>query len=276
METSAQPYPLGQSADEHRRLMIQAQFYGELSEEILRHAGLGPGMKVLDLGCGAGDVSLLAAKLVGPTGAVVGIDRADEPLAIARRRAAAAGVDNVRFEKADGGSYESAEIFDALVGRFVLMYLPDPAAGLRRLAEKVRPGGVIVMQEMMQSVTQATPAVPLASRCIEWIKQTMRCAGVAPDFGLRLPTVFRAAGLPMPAIRLYGRMEGHADSGVFDVLAGTVRSLLPMMERFAIVRPGEVDPTTLADRLRAELLAAGAMALPPLIVAASTRVPMSA
>jgi len=273
METSAESYPLGQSAAEHRRLMIQAQFYGELSEEILRHAGLRPGMRVLDLGCGAGDVSFLAAKLVGPAGAVLGIDRAEEPLAVARRRAAALGATNVRFEQADGSSFEAEETFDALIGRFVLMYLPDPAAGLRRLVAKVRPGGVIVMQEMMQSVTQTTPAVPLAGRCIEWIKQTMRCAGVAPDFGLRLPAVFRAAGLPMPAMRLYGRMEGHADSAVFDVLAGTVRSLLPMMERFGVVRPAEVGATTLADRLRDEMLAAGAMALPPLIVAAWTRRP---
>jgi len=253
--------------------MIQAQFYGELSEEILRLAGLRPGMRVLDLGCGAGDVSLLAATLVGPTGSVVGIDRAEEPLAVARKRAAAAGLANVHFEHADGARFVSDQLFDALVGRFVLMYLPDPAAGLRHLVEKVRPGGVIVMQEMLQSVTQATPAVPLASRCIDWIKQTMRLAGVASDFGLRLPTVFRAAGLPMPAMRLYGRMEGHADSGVFDVLAGTVRSLLPMMERLGVVGPGEVDPATLPDRLRDEILAAGAMALPPLIVATWTRKP---
>src|SRR5262249_22184172 len=209
---SAQAYPLGQSAEEHRRLMIQAQFYGEISEDILRLAGIRPGMRVLDLGCGAGDVSLLAAKLVGPAGGVVGIDRAEEPLGVARKRAAAAGLANVSFEHADGASFVSDQLFDALVGRFVLMYLPDPSAGLRYLVEKVRPGGVIVMQEMMQSVAQATPAVPLASRCIEWIKQTMRLSGVTPDFGLRLPMVFRAAGLPMPTMRIYGRMEGHAAS----------------------------------------------------------------
>jgi hypothetical protein len=101
----------------------------------------------------------------------------------------------------------------------------------------------------------------------------MRCAGVAADFGLRLPAVFRAAGLPVPETRIHGRMEGHADSGVFDVIAGTVRSLLPMMERFDVVRRGEVDAETLSERLRDEILAAGAMALPPLIVAAWTRKP---
>jgi hypothetical protein len=61
-------YILGHDRDELDRLIYQARFFGGLTEEVLRRAGLAPGMRVLDVGCGTGDVSFLAARLVGPTG----------------------------------------------------------------------------------------------------------------------------------------------------------------------------------------------------------------
>src|SRR6202007_1153318 len=85
------PYPLGYSESEFRRLERMAAFFRDLTEEVLRRAGVAPGMHVLDVGCGVGDVSLLAGTLVGPTGAVLGIDRSAEAVDTARRRAAAAG-----------------------------------------------------------------------------------------------------------------------------------------------------------------------------------------
>jgi SAM-dependent methyltransferase len=81
-------YILGHDRDELDRLIDQARFFGDLTEEVLRRAGVGPGMRVLDLGCGTGDVSFLAARLVGPTGAVLGVDRSPEAVAVAERRAA--------------------------------------------------------------------------------------------------------------------------------------------------------------------------------------------
>ena len=68
-------YVLGHGSDEHRRLILQSRFVGELTEGVFAHAGLAQGMHVLDLGCGAGDVSLLAAAFVGAGGSVLGIDQ---------------------------------------------------------------------------------------------------------------------------------------------------------------------------------------------------------
>ena len=73
MATTA--YILGHDPGELDRLIAQARFFGDLTEEVLRRAGVGPGMRVLDVGCGTGDVSFLAARLVGPTGSVLGVDR---------------------------------------------------------------------------------------------------------------------------------------------------------------------------------------------------------
>jgi hypothetical protein len=69
-------YPLGYSQTEAQRLADQAAFLEDLTEDLLRRAGLCSGMRVLDVGCGVGDVSFLAARLVGEDGVVLGVDRA--------------------------------------------------------------------------------------------------------------------------------------------------------------------------------------------------------
>jgi ubiquinone/menaquinone biosynthesis C-methylase UbiE len=127
-------YPLGDSTTELARLERQAAFFGDLTEDLLRRAGLDQGMRMLGIGCGAGDVSLLAARLVGPTGAVFGVDRSAEAVAWARRRATAAGVAWAEFAASELDQVEPPGAFDALIGRLILLYLPDPAAVLRQLA----------------------------------------------------------------------------------------------------------------------------------------------
>jgi ubiquinone/menaquinone biosynthesis C-methylase UbiE len=79
-------YFLGHSDAEVERLALQNAFYRDATERCLRQAGLTSGMRVLDIGCGGGDVSLLAAELVGPTGFVLGIDRSAQAVTAAHRR----------------------------------------------------------------------------------------------------------------------------------------------------------------------------------------------
>src|SRR3954463_11117379 len=138
-----QAYILGHGSEEHRRLMLQSRFVGELTESVFARAGLAQGMRVLDIGCGAGDVSFLAAAFVGPSGSVLGIDQSPESISLARERAKAAGLAHVRVEVARLEEFREEGPFDALVGRLVLLYLKEPAVVLRQLAERVRPGGVV-------------------------------------------------------------------------------------------------------------------------------------
>ena len=136
--TDEADYPLGYSEQEARRLTEQAALLEELTAAVFQRAGISVGMTVLDIGCGVGDVSLLAARLVGPQGAVLGIDRAASSVETARRRASALGMDNARFEQADLASFDPRQSFDALLGRLVLLYLDDPADTLRRLSRYLR------------------------------------------------------------------------------------------------------------------------------------------
>ena len=142
-------YLLGHSALEHRRLLIQASYVRPWTARFLRRAGLSQGMSVLDIGSGLGDVSFIAAEIVGPGGRVVGVERDPVAVEAARRRAEAGGyADTVRFENSDLADFSAAKQFDALAGRFILQYLPDPAAALNRLACFLRPGGIVVMHDM--------------------------------------------------------------------------------------------------------------------------------
>ncbi|MEV5617747.1 methyltransferase domain-containing protein [Streptomyces bacillaris] len=82
----APAYPLGHAPEEMDRLLLQARLYGPVTAQALRQAGLGPGMRVLDAGCGAGDVTFIAAEAVGPGGSVTGVDAGPEALDLARAR----------------------------------------------------------------------------------------------------------------------------------------------------------------------------------------------
>ena len=92
-------------------------------------------MRVLDLGSGAGDVSILAARLVGREGEVMVLNATPKRWRGPTDRVAQVGLSNVRFIEGDAQTLDGiADGFDAAVGRLVLMYLPDPATALRRAA----------------------------------------------------------------------------------------------------------------------------------------------
>jgi ubiquinone/menaquinone biosynthesis C-methylase UbiE len=87
-------YVLGHTDREQHRLIRQARVLAPATERFLRDAGIVPGMRVLDIGCGMGDVTMLVAQLVGPQGKVVSIDLDQASLSTAQRRATGAGFDN--------------------------------------------------------------------------------------------------------------------------------------------------------------------------------------
>ena len=267
------PYVLGHADTELKRLMEQGRFYGELTEDIFRRAGLAQGMNVLDVGCGAGDVSFVAASIVGPEGSVLGIDKSPEAVKIAAERATRAGLPNVRFELADLEFFRAPSKIDALVGRLVLLYLADAAGALRRLVEQIRDGGIVAFVEMELSSVRAVPPLPLFATCVKWLRETFTRAGAEIDMGSRLHATFQKAGLPEPSMLMLGRVEAGPRSPVYENLSQTIRTLLPAMERFEVAKAAEVDIDTLADRLREEAVRAGAVLIPPCAIGAWARLP---
>ncbi len=261
MTSSAQPSPdyvFGYSEQEQKRLLWQANILRGWTERFFRAAGLGPGMRVLDLGCGMGDVSLLAADLVGPNGSVVGIDRDPAALNQARERAAHQGCAAfVSFVEADVNTFHSEELFEAVVGRYVLLYQPDPVATLRRLTALVPSGGLLVFHELDfgSFVAMWPEPPPLWQKSMQLVAEAFRRAGSPPDFGLRLTRTFLDAGLPWPTILAEVPVGGEPGSYLYGWLAGIIRSALPRIEQFNLATAEEIQIDTLASRLEAEAVA---------------------
>jgi SAM-dependent methyltransferase len=250
-------YVLGHSENEVQRLIEQGRFFGE-------------GMRVLDIGCGVGDVSFLAADLVGPSGEVIGVDRSPEATALATDRAAEAGFTNVRFLTRDVADLSLDSPVDVLIGRLVLMYFADPVV-LRRLLSLVTPGGIVAFQELSMDGVDSEPICPLFETAAQRIRETFLRAGSDPRTGLKLPRIFGEAGLPAPRVILGARVESEPDSPIFNQVAEITRSLQPLMERLGVATAAEIGIDTLADRIREETLALNATLVSPSLIGAWTR-----
>src|SRR5215472_724296 len=123
MSASSPEYVLGSTDAEHERLIRQASRLAPLTERVFRDAGIGPGQRVLDLGSGVGDVAFLAARIVGPAGEVIGVERDSCSISRARTRVMNAGLPNVTFVESDISQLPTGRLFDAVLGRFILQFL---------------------------------------------------------------------------------------------------------------------------------------------------------
>lgn len=271
MGDTAGTYLMGRSLGETRRLQLQGQFYAPHTNQLLRMAGIRPGMRILDAGCGPGDVSMEAARITEASGSVLGIDADAEILSVARRRAADAGLSNVSFEQASLPDVPVGSEVDAVIGRLILLHLDDPAAALRAMSRLVVPGGVVAFQDFNVSRARSVPEAPLLARCVEWVCAAGRAGGRNPDTGDQLISIFRRAGLPVPVVRV--AVPVTTDPAACELLAATVVNLLPVIEKAGIASRQEIDPDTLAERIWAEMSAADAVIVLPELVGAWARVP---
>lgn len=266
-------YVMGSTDSELRRLGTISALYHDITRRWLEKSGIGAGMSVVDAGCGPGDVALLAAEMVGPAGSVVGVDGSVEALDLARSRAESAGLGNIRFEEADVESWLPEEKVDAVAGRLILMHLSDPAKTVARLAEAVRPGGVISFQDVVLPTRRSEPDLPLVGAFNGWVVETLRRSGRPVDMGLRLAAVFREAGLPEPELTTGQPVERGAGALGYAIMAGDVTSLMQRMESLGVATAARVMPETFEERLRTEAAASGAALMSPLMVGACARVP---
>src|SRR5262245_46074944 len=130
------------------RLRVLAEEYGPSTRALLERAGVSAGTSCLDVGCGGGDVTLELARMVGPSGRVVGVDFDAAKIEIARREAAQQGLSNVTFEVRDVATWEPDVPFDLVSARFLLTHLRDPASLLAALFRHLRPHGVIAVEDI--------------------------------------------------------------------------------------------------------------------------------
>lgn len=273
--TEIPDYVLGFDEPEQRRLTLQDQLVGKFTRALLLDAGIGPGMRVLDVGSGVGDVSMLAAECVGPTGSVLGVERSPAYVAAARRRAADAKLTQVEFIERDLFEPLPESEFDLVVGRFVLEWLPDPTAAVRHLADFVRSGGAIVFQDYDHPQHEGQYSFPVAP---EWERVLDACIAALARHGLHrrmgamLRQTFIAAGLAPPQLRVDVAMGGGPDHAAYTWLAAGACSLRAALADSPIADSLD-DLPTLADRIRADACAKDSVVCLAPVVGAWTRKP---
>jgi SAM-dependent methyltransferase len=218
---------------------------------IFTEAGIRPGMRVLDLGCGAGDAAFAAAELVGPGGSVVGVDHSPDALARARVRAAQRGLAQVQFIEGDIHDPAPGGPYDAIVEQLTLWLVPDPAEVLRRQATVLRPGGLVVPIEADFAPMYTEPESPFTNQVVSWMVEAFARAGMAPA-GRRLWAILEAAGLrPLGMIGV----QPHFVPGDKVGLAARVeagRNLVPLLVGTGVAAAEEIGVETLEQRVRDE------------------------
>jgi ubiquinone/menaquinone biosynthesis C-methylase UbiE len=247
-------YILGSSPRELSRLSLQAQIIGPITERLLRRLGIKEGMRVLDLGCGAGDVSMLAAEMVGPRGSVVGIDQSAEAVAKARVRVRDSGHQQIHFYVSSVEEFSSDEPFDVVIGRYVLIHQPSPSDFLRAAQRHVCPGGVIAFHEIScHHELYSLPRAPLFQRMSKLLK--IGCSAFPSyDAAGRLLEHFSTANLPHPELFAEMPVGGGVDSPLYAWMAETIGSLAPLLVKQGVTSAEELSIDTLEERLRSEVI----------------------
>jgi ubiquinone/menaquinone biosynthesis C-methylase UbiE len=154
---------------------------------------LRPGMRVLDVGCGPGTITLDLARRVAP-GSVVGIDPAADVVEAAARDAADEGVENVRFVAGDVYALEVDGPFDVVHAHQVLQHVPDPVSALREMRRVCAPDGLVAVRDSDYHAFTWYPADPRLDRWLDLYQLVARADGGEPDAGRMLGAWAHAAG----------------------------------------------------------------------------------
>ena len=262
---------MGHDDRERRRLRLQASILNPLTEQLFRRAGISSGMHVIDIGCGVGDVSLLATRLVGRSGSVTSVDIDLPALETLAARAADAGITNIECIQADIHEWKPGRRFDGVVGRHILIHSKDPLAVIRTCAALLYQRGLAAFHEYDFSVAhRGWPPTPLRDRVMEVFDRFFERATCA-NIGSRLWKLLMEAGFERPDCRAEYPISGGSESVYYEWITESFRSLQPRAIAQGIIAEGEFDLDTLAQRLREEVTAENSCFPAPVMVAAFAR-----
>jgi SAM-dependent methyltransferase len=163
--------------------------------QLLKRTGIREGMRCLDAGCGGGDVTLALARLVGPTGKVLGIDMDAIKLDAASTEAARRNLSNVEFQQANICEWSEESKFDRVYARFLLTHLPDCPAVLSTMRHALLPGGILIIEDIDFTGSFCYPPCTAYERYVDLYRQVVQRRKGDPDIGPKLHSLLVTAGL---------------------------------------------------------------------------------
>ena len=187
------------------------------------------------------------------------------------KRARSRGISNVTFLEGDPAEMQFDQPFDAVVGRLVLMYYPDPVNTVRKLIRHLRDGGLAVFQELDCENCRSVPSAHTYDRAVSWVKKSLAASGARLRLGLELFGIVLAAGLPEPLLRMDALIGGGPNCAAYHLIAELVETLLPEIEKLRIATAAEVGISTLAHRMRDEVVDRNGVVLSPGLIGAWSR-----
>jgi ubiquinone/menaquinone biosynthesis C-methylase UbiE len=189
-------YLLGHSANEEERLRRQPHELAPDSRRLLDQLDIRPGDQAIDVGCGPQGILDLLSERVGPTGTVVGLERSESTVRLARKFVAERQLRNVEVLEADAKSTGlPRDSFDVVHARLVLVNVPEPQRVVEEMIALARPGGVIASHEADWGAFLCNPPSRAWDRLLEVFLAYSRNKGIDLFVGRKTHQMFRAAGL---------------------------------------------------------------------------------
>lgn len=176
------------------RLRILSRTLHASTASLFEQLGVGKGMHCLDIGCGGGDVTVELARRVGPSGSVVGVDMDEAKLMLARQEVAAMGINTVTFQTLDICTQELPVNVDLVYMRFLLTHLADPAHALAASYHSLRPGGLLIVEDIDAGGAFTWPECAAFLRYRALYDAVVLKRGGDPIIGQRLPVLLTDSG----------------------------------------------------------------------------------
>ena len=244
-------YILGYSDREMERIAFQAGMLEPITTRMLHAAKITDGQDILDIGCGSGYASQLAAKLVGERGSVTGIEQSG----IAVNLASSGGMNNTSFIHGRFEKYEFEKKFDIVMGRAVLLFQDDVVSFLKRAAKWVKPGGYLAFHEIDDARQfQSNPPVALWDRTMKELLRRLRYGCPQYDIGQRFVQVFDEAGLATPSVSYEIPVAGGRAEDLCRWAVETLCSLSNQPEQVVFSDGAVMDPMELLASLQENIV----------------------
>jgi ubiquinone/menaquinone biosynthesis C-methylase UbiE len=221
------------------RLQVLARARRAETVELVRRAGLRPGMRCLDLGCGGGEVTFELASLAGPAGAVTGMDMDEVNLALAQETARQRGIANVEFVAANVNDWDEPGTYDLVYCRFLLQHLSQPTGLLRRMWAAVRPGGAIAVEDTDFDGLFCDPHNDGFEFHKQMYPRVLEHHGGDARIGRKLYRYFLQAGIPDPGLHLVQSIDAAGEAKALALL--TLQASAEAIVSAALASAGEVS-----------------------------------
>jgi len=190
-------YVLGTHDDEVARLGLQHRVWRPIVSECWQRVGITHGWRVIDVGAGPGYATADLAEIVGPSGAVLAVERSARFLEAARERCERRGLTNVELREGDLMEISLGDLaYDASWCRWVASFVSSPKKLVENIAGALRPGGVAIFHEYSDYETfRFMPGKPALESFMVKVMESWRASGGEPNIARQLPALLQGAGL---------------------------------------------------------------------------------